>query len=153
MCFVTEFIRQLVCSVCKALEPPYQPVSSKKISGENLELLIKRLFPHAALYISDTEYTLCHYDDVAYLLAVSQVNKIPYVPETMDCDEFAVALWGEFNMPPWGGLAIGYLWSEIHAANCVVTEDMEILFMEPQTDELNKQLASWQGVEPRLIII
>jgi hypothetical protein len=131
----------------------YTPISSKKASFQEMSNFLRAKFPNAALYLSDNEYTLCHYDDVAYFLAVSQVNKIPYTAESMDCDDFAAALWGEFSKPPWSGLAIGYVWTEVHALNCVITEDWRLLWLEPQTDELNEKLASWQGLEPRLMIV
>ena len=153
-----ELIRSIACSICKALsgepkELDYKLISSKKISRQDLYVFLKNKFPSASLWLSDKEYTLCHYDDIAYFLAISQIDKLIFKAEKMDCDEFAAALWGEFNVPPWGELAIGYLWTEVHALNCVITEDKELLFLEPQTDELNKWLASWQGTQPKIIII
>jgi len=131
----------------------YKMVSSEVVTNQQLYSFVAGLFPATSLWLSDNQYTLCHYDDVAYVLAYSQVNKLSYKSEDMDCDDFAAALWGEFSVPPWSKLAIGYLWTEVHALNCVVTEDMKFLFMEPQTDELKESLSSWQGVQPRLIII
>jgi len=131
----------------------YNLVSSKVIVGDELCRFIKNKFPTASLWLSDAQYTLCHYDDVAYFLAQSQINNLQYTAEDMDCDDFAAALWGEFSVPPWSKLAIGYLWTEVHALNCVVTEDMRFLFLEPQTNELQEDLVSWQGSQPRLIII
>ena len=131
----------------------YKLVSSKKITHQELCDFIRSKYLDVSLWLSDKEYTLCHYDDVAYFLSISQINKIDYEAEIMDCDDFAAALWGEFSKPPWSGLAIGYLWTEVHALNCVITEDMKLLFLEPQTDELNEELASWQGTQPRLMII
>ena len=156
-----ELIRSIACSICKALsvrdkkpqELVYELVSSKKISLQDLYILIRDKFPGISLWISDNEYTLCHYNDVAYFLAISQIDKLPYEPETFDCDDYSAVLWGEFSKPPWSGLAIGYLWTEVHALNCVVTEDLKFLFLEPQTDELSEQLAPWQGLQPRLLII
>ena len=146
-----------MCWLSKLLSPevkvPYKPVSSKKVSLSELDMFLKDKFPDVSLFLSDNEYTLCHYDDVAYFLATSQIDKMEFVSEELDCDDFAAALWGEFSIPPWSALAVGLVWTEVHTLNIVVTEDMKVLFLEPQTDEINEQLVSWQGTEPRLIII
>jgi len=140
-------------SLIKPKTEDYKPVSSKKASWQEVNDFLQAKFPNAQRWLSDSEYTLCHYDDVAYFLAVSQVNKIPYTAESMDCDDFARALWGEFGKPPWSGLAIGLVWTEVHALCYVITEDWKLLWLEPQTDELNEKLASWQGLTPRLMIV
>ncbi len=139
--------------MCFGKKINYLPVSNKKISLQVLNALLEAKFPDAILYLSDNEYILCHYDDVAWFLAQSQIDKIEFQTEIMDCDDFASALWGEFNKPPWSALAIGLVWTEVHALNIVITEDMKVLFLEPQTDELNEKLASWQGLTPRLIMV
>ncbi len=137
----------------KKKEKPYQIVSSKKITLLELSNLLKERFPKARIYLSDNEYTLCHYDDVAYFLAINEIDKMSYKKEEFDCDDFATALWGDFSKPPFSGLTIGLVWTNVHALNLVITDDYKILFLEPQTDELNENLADWQGTEVELIIV
>jgi hypothetical protein len=146
MCWLTDLFKSKI-------EIEYKPVSSKKASLQELNDFLRARFPNAQLWLSDNSYTLCHYDDIAYFVAVSQIDKMQYKPEEMDCDDFARALWGEFAAPLWSALAIGLVWTDVHALNICITEDWRLLFLEPQTDEMNEKLANWQGSEPKLIVV
>jgi len=52
------------------------------------------------------------------------------------CDDFALALAGEFSIPGWSALALGIMWTSTHAFNIFVDESEKIWFLEPQTDDI-----------------
>lgn len=134
-------------------EQSIDPDGDHSISYSALSDLLRKKFPKAKLFLSDSYTFLCSYDDIASVLAASNVNSMEYVEEVMDCDDFAAALWGEFSRPPWSRYAVGLVWTDLHALNICVADDSEIYFIEPQTDEIQTVLQPWQGSEVRLVII
>jgi len=110
-------------------------------------------FPGADIFLSDRNFKLCAYDDIAWFLAQDQTNKLEYVAEKYDCDDFAYRLMGQFSVPGWSDLAFGLVWTEKHAMNIIVAEDKKIFFIEPQSDKLEKELKLWQGTNVRCVMI
>ena len=129
------------------------PTSSMKISGTDLRALMLAQFPDAKVYISDKEYLLCSYNDIALFLAVDQTNILDYIPDEYDCDDYSYRLMGQFSIPSWSALAFGIVWTDIHALNCFITEDREFYFIEPQGDAIQSDLEAWQGNSIRFIIM
>jgi len=143
-----------MCSIFHKNKPvEILPTGGEQIFCGELLGLLSRHFPDAEIYLSDKTSTLCTYDDVAYVVARAKMDQYTYEAEVMDCDDFAMVLLGEFSKPPWSALTVGLVWTDKHALNCCVTEDREILFIEPQTGEISNKLAGWQGLLVRLIII
>lgn len=52
------------------------------------------------------------------------------------CDDFSYRLMGQFSIRGWSDLCFGIVWTYYHALNCVVAENGEVYFIEPQSDEL-----------------
>lgn len=139
-----------MCFFRKKVEPErIKPTSSQRISYGDLFCLIKNTFPSCELYLSDSNYLLCSYDDIALFLAQDQTNKMDYIIEERDCDDFSYRLMGQFSIPDWSNLCLGIIWTDNHAFNCFVTEDKELLFIEPQTDEISGKLRE----KVRLIVL
>jgi len=108
--------------------------------------------PVAEVFISDKDYLLCNKADIKAFLAQDETNKMGYVPEARDCDDFSYRLMGQLSVPGWSDLAFGILWTDRHAMNCFITEDKVFYFVEPQTDTLQHGgLLPQQGDHVRLI--
>jgi len=134
---IVNLLNAIIKLLQKKVEPEsILPTSTKRIKGEVLYKLLRDKFPDAELYLSDKDYLLCSYDDIALFLAQDNTNKMGYIKEILDCDDFSYRLMGQFSIPGWSDLAFGIVWSNVHALNICVTEDLEVLFVEPQSDEL-----------------
>jgi len=121
---------------------PFAPSSTEKIDRTELEKILRPVFSAGSIYLSDIDnYYLCNYDDIALFLAQDQTNKAEYVAQKHDCDDFAYRLMGQFSIPGWSALAFGLFWTTSHAMNCFVNEDREVLFIEPQSDEITSGLS------------
>jgi len=150
-----ELIRKICCSICgqKAELSLPPPVTRREYSYEELYQLLKRKFPEAVIYLSDRTYKACALDDIAIFLEQDETNKMGYVPEDRDCDDFAYRLMGQFSIPGWSALTFGIVWTDKHALNCFVDNMGLFHFIEPQTDELQTELKEWQGTRVELIMI
>ena len=155
MCIVTEHARAKQRII--ELESPnleFKPTSTKEIGYVALRQLLRDKIPEAQLFLSDiSHYRLCSYDDIALFLARDETDKMTFVDERLDCDDFAYRLMGQFSIPDWSDLCFGIVWSELHALNICIPEDMEVLFVEPPTDTLETQLQDWMVSTIRLVII
>jgi len=129
------------------------PTSTKRATLERVAEIVHAEFPGCPLFLSDNEYLLCSSDDIALFLAQDATNKMGYVVEERDCDDFSYRLMGQFSIPGWSALALGIIWTEVHALNCFITEDEELLLVEPQTDEIQDNLKSWQGSSVRFVMV
>ena len=129
------------------------PKSTEKITCAELTSLLKNYVPTAQIIMADNWKYLCHYDDIALFLAQDQTNKMEWIEETRDCDDFAFRLKGQFSIPSWSGLALGICWTTepySHALNAMVTEDMKLWLIEPQSDEIIDNL---KDIKIRLILM
>ena len=150
-------MNRILCAISKFLssycqEESLTPVVTASIDIAELKKLLRDKFPNSVVYLSDKEYNLAAYDDIALFLAQDETNKMGYVDQERDCDDFAYRLLGQFSVPGWSHLTFGMVWTYNHAFNIVVTTDKEILFVEPQTDELLSDLKEEWGLM-RFIII
>ena len=143
----TSFIKWLLSLFNKPVVPPiippvikYIPISKLPIEYGELYNLLHTAYPQAAIFLSDSVAILCHPDDIAYFLAEYESSKPPYIAEYYDCDDYAVHMVGEFSIPDWAGLCIGELWTTTHAFNIIINEQKQILFIEPQTNEISTHL-------------
>ena len=117
-----------------------KPTSTRKASFTEVFQLIAERFPDCPIYLSDNEYLLCSYDDIALFLAQDQTNKMEYQSEVYDCDNFSYRLMGQFSIPGWSALAFGIVWSANHAFNVFISEDKKLLFVEPQDDSISENM-------------
>ena len=123
---------------------PIVPTSTKRIERMDLYALLRAEASTAEIFLSDKNYLLCNKADIKAFLAQDETNKMGYVPEERDCDDFSYRLLGQFSVPGW---------SDLHALNCFVTENKEFWLVEPQNDTLQSGLLPWQGDHIRLIIM
>jgi len=137
----------------KSIPEKIKPTSQRVISMGELYNLLRKRFPKGELYLSDHLYLLCSKADISKFLQQDATNKYKYQPEKFDCDDFAYRLMGQFSVPDWSYLAFGLVWTDRHALNCFVTEDLEFYFIEPQNDVIRKELKSWQGSTIRFITL
>jgi hypothetical protein len=97
-----------------------------------------------------------YHDDIRRILSKSKLNQKRYVAEKLDCDDYAHLLKAEFIEDAYRHLkrrfphACGILWGEAlegrdsdgnivpidHAINIVLTSNDELLFIEPQSDNV-----------------
>ena len=97
----------------------------------------------ADLNLADNISRLYTEADVKQLLDLSEVDKIVFVTEDMDCDDFAGILYGEFcKQRAFPG---GIVDSHIHRLNWFINENLVLKFIEPQTKKISTALESWQG--------
>ena len=113
-----------------------EPQSTAKIEGLELQALLTIAAPSASVFMADNWKLLCNYEDVALFLAQDQTNKVEYISEEFDCDDFSFRLKGQFSIPGWAALALGICWTNDHALNCFVDEDRKLWFIEPQNDTI-----------------
>ena len=114
-----------------------KPTSTEKATYTEVYEIIRDKFPEGDVYLSDKKYLLCAYDDIALFLAQDQTNKMGYVAEDLDCDDFSYRLMGQFSIPDWSALAFGIVWTSNHAQNCMIDQNKKFWFIEPQTDEIS----------------
>ena len=143
----------------KVVEPEtIKPTGTTEIDMTEVYRILEAKFPKLEhlgrkFYLSDKKhYLLSAGDDIALFLAQDQTNKIDYVGDIYDCDDFAYRLMGQFSIPDWSSLCFGIVWTTAHALNCVIDEDKKLWFIEPQTDELMRELEPWMG-KVRFVII
>ena len=133
---------------------PILPTSTKRIDYGDLYALLRIEAPQAEIFLSDKEYLLCNKADIRAFLAQDETNKMGYVPEARDCDDFSYRLMGQLSIPGWSDLAFGIIWTNLHAMNCFVTEDKLFYYVEPQNDFLQHGgLLPQQGNVIRLIVM
>ena len=92
------------------------------------------------VYLPDSMMKTYRKDDIADYLNADETDKIVYVAEAMDCDDFARILFGK---------GLGLLWTQNHAINFFVTPDKVLYYVEPQTDQISVNL---EGLDIRLFV-
>ena len=86
-------------------------------------------------------------------LAYDQTEKLSYVGELYDCDDFAYRLMGNLSVPPWAETASGIICTESHAFNCFIDSDGKLWYIEPQTDTIYDTWQSYFGSEIQFIMM
>ena len=120
-----------------------------------IEDIIKKTFGNRftddfSLQMSDEQYYCPSIQDVKVILEKSTVDKREYIEEKMDCDDYARILKVDFIKQAYkekkrrhpyavGVIKGGKLQGNIpHAINFVITDKMELLLIEPQTDTIKE---------------
>jgi hypothetical protein len=151
-----ELIKSIACGICKALggcedsaeteptpEPELEPTGTIDInlmSSILLDKLEEMGDESAELYLADKQCKVYSKEVVKAFLGLDETDKITYVAEDMDCDDFAAMLFG---------MGLGLLWTAKHAMNFFISDDEEVYFVEPQTDKISHVLEDWQGLAVR----
>jgi len=148
---ILRILRSILCKTTNSYLP--EPTSTGEIGYDELDNLLKNLFPDASIFLSDKIYKTCSLSDIMIFLKQDNTNRIEYEAESFDCDDFSYRLMGQFSVPPWAALAFGICWTDVHALNCFVDYTRKFRFIEPHTDETLTELKSWMGHSVRLIIM
>ncbi len=98
---------------------------------------------HAELYLADKDCKIYNKEEVKAFLSLDETDKIVFVAERQDCDDFAAELFGN---------GISLVWSNLHALNWFIDETEILWFIEPQTDQLAQNLENWQGWDIRMFL-
>ena len=142
---------------------PYQkPIASggTTISAKDLEAFLRsqlegKLVNGLRLHAADTDYFLPSLDTVKTILSQSRMKELASPSDdklnaqSFDCDDFSLLLKARFayaayrepqkyqNRPYCFGIVWGLLpFPFPHSMNWVVTDDMELYFIEPQREEV-----------------
>lgn len=120
-----------------------KPVAIKdmpEISGNKVREILTK-FNKNHLWISDGRFKLIDTSNLKEFLNLNPVNKRKYISEFHDCDDFCYELMG--NVSTWHPEgAFGMVWGNrakdnvAHAWNFFINENSEIMFVEPQTDNI-----------------
>jgi hypothetical protein len=118
---------------------PQQEAEAEITSKELRALLEIYSTPDAGIFLADNSFKLADIETLSRFLAWNQIDKKQYKKTVYDCDDFAESLKGDVR--DWDShLAFGTVWihreSGNHALNITVTKKKELIFVEPQTDEM-----------------
>lgn len=115
--------------------------STEEITSEELRALLEIYStPDAGIFLADNSFKLADIETLSRFLAWNQIDKKQYKKTLYDCDDFAESLKGDVR--DWDShLAFGTAWihregQANHALNITVTKKKELVFVEPQTDEM-----------------
>lgn len=151
-----ELLKQIALTIYEALggkcevvppEPTIQPcgtITLHKMSSILLDKLEEMGDNKAEIYLPDSNCKVYKKTDVLDFLGLDETDQIKYVKEEgTDCDDFAAILFGKFA---------GLVWTNVHALNFFISEDLKLYFIEPQTDKISQTLENWQGWDVRFFL-
>jgi len=114
-----------------------EPKLEKKISNIRLRQILENYTGgKAQIYLLDHFYYLPKKEDVVELLKDTNVDKLKYLSELYDCDDFSIRLWGVTSQGKWASTTLGFACGNRHAFNIVILEDEKLYIIEPQNDKL-----------------
>jgi len=121
-----------------------KPKDTKKTTSNDIFQLIAAVlgyYPNVKFF--DDDYKTTTLEEYKRFIQYSKVNWLTYESEYFDCDDFAIALWGEFTKTKyWSGLAFGEIsvhnkkTDGCHALNIFITNDEAVYYCEPQNDSI-----------------
>ncbi len=134
--------------------PDIKPGKKVQVTNNYVFDILDQIKPKAThIYLSDSLYWLCSEKDIENFLSQDDTNKMGFVAEERDCDDFSYRLMGQLSTKNWAGIAFGIVWTNTHALNCLITDDGKFYFVEPQTDDLLDKLEAWMGTEILFILM
>jgi hypothetical protein len=154
-----DIIKGIMCGLfgCQQAQPdtiPAFPVRDRRqITAAEIITVLSQKFPTAMIDPSDMVQSACDIEDINTFLEQDQTNRIKYVTEKFDCDNFSFRLKGQFSIPGWATLSIGLVRTDLHMLSGFLDNNLQWWFIEPQTDGLSDKLATWQGSRVLYIII
>ena len=132
-----------------------KPLEKGIINIFETNVLFKKAFPDAEIYLSDPTFTLTSVTEAEKFLKQDLLNFEKFEKDVNDCDDFSRELWTYWR--DWqSSLALGILWISKpypHALNVAILTDEEglgVYIIEPQTDKISKVPKDYKG---RLIVM
>jgi hypothetical protein len=130
------------------------PTKKTEVTGDYVFQILNKVLPSAThIYISDSKYWLCSEKDIENFLSQDDTNKMGYISEERDCDDFSYRLMGQLSIPDWSGIAFGIIWTNVHAFNCLIDETGKFYFIEPQDGKIYETLQPYMGTEILFILM
>jgi hypothetical protein len=136
-------IPRLIRALLGQPEPSWVPITTQPfalISMEQMAVIVasklNEINSPASVLLPDTRLRIYRKSDVMMCHELVEVSSLPYTGENHDCDDFAAELFGKFA---------GLVWTDVHALNFFVSEDLTFYFIEPQTKKIATKLDNWQG--------
>jgi hypothetical protein len=176
MCNVTELLRlkREITALHLALDeaetqiaalnslvfPPSPPDVFEEIQGALLRDIFREVFPNGNIFVSDRRYKITMQSELRRFIEWDNVNIFPYVSEWHDCDDFAIALVGDFaKYPGWSPYPVALIWADYgigpHGFAVDIaweSPDIRIYYTEPQNDyEIAAE--SMEGAELQLLVL
>jgi len=149
MCKISDWLRTVSYGICHQLSGsesiiiPTGTMDLNLMSSILLDKLDEMHDSKAAIYLPDKDCKIYDKDEVQAFLNLDEVDKIPYIPEERDCDDFAAELFGKFA---------GLVWTNVHALNWFIDSNETFWFIEPQQDKIAKNLENWEGYDIKFFI-
>ncbi|MGP8320472.1 MAG: lectin MOA-related protein [Methanosarcinaceae archaeon] len=116
--------------------------SMPEISGKKVKEILNECNT-GNKWVGDDTFKLIDTNNLIDFLNKNQVSKRKYITDFHDCDDYCYELMGEVSTwYPEG--SFGMIWgnkvkdNEAHAWNFFINENNEIMYVEPQTDEIFK---------------
>ena len=149
MCLITEHAH--LKEKVKVLEEKLNPIQLQPVGDIGIldvsAILTKKLKDmgdmDTVLNLADSRSRLYKKEDVQKLCKLSETALLTYVPEDMDCDNFAGVMYGEFCLQK--AFPGGIIDSYTHRFNWFIDENKNLWFIEPQTRTMSRELESWEG--------
>lgn len=113
-----------------------------RIEDTALETIIREELPGVNdILIMDRYFLTTNLGNIQWFLDHDDTDKYEYIPEVYDCDNFAIRLYGQFNIPYWSAVPVGFIIIQMpkgtyHAMNIFVDENGEVYIIEPQNDQI-----------------
>jgi len=127
-----------------------KPVNTQEIDNIELISLLISEFLITNIEMSDMKYKTAPYEEYERFLEYDDTDKILYIPEWFDCDDFSVRLHGNITIPYWSALAFGEIWVKKpgnvgHAVNFFVDNKRRVWIVEPQNDKIFIMPDDWEA--------
>ena len=120
------------------------------IMAEDLRILVatqlkNKISCSFSLHIADDEYYCPPMSDAKEVIEESKLDRKKWAGRRFDCDDFAFVLKAHFAEASYAhserraAHCFGIIWGHTpdeHAINWVVTDEMKLYFVEPQTDDV-----------------
>ena len=157
-------LEQEVVILKEQLRPIPPPNIVGEISAAEVEAKIREIFPNVETFkIADRKYKLTTVEEMNRFLARDDTDKITWVREWPDCDDFTRRLLGNMTVPGWWSLAKGDCWiyGEDWGHSIVITllyegeQDTEprVYFIEGQSDAMELAPEMFEDISVGLIKI
>ena len=129
-------------------EPIVNPLKSAgKIEAGKMYAIIQskidEMNDEASIFMPDMKMKIYNKEEIKKWLNLDETDKIVFVEEEHDCDDFAAELFGK---------GVPVIWSTKHALNWFVDTMDTLWFIEPQTDKISQTLEDWQGWDIRFFL-
>jgi hypothetical protein len=147
-----QLIGNAACSIGQALDccqldyklpEPVRYIDLAEYSSIMLDKLENIGSGDAGLYLPDNNMPVYRKTDVMECEKLHSVSLLKFSPEKHDCDDFAASMFGAY---------LGLCWTNVHALNWFIDDELRFWFVEPQSREIAPLLEDWQGYKIRFLI-